>query len=169
MVIDPKIASEFIEGYKEFLLYAYRVAGDDEETDLLNQLAYGRNAYLMKKSLLGKFREVNKKIPDWVFDAVQHLEVADWVYLRDTTKYSLLIKADETVAYAVQGLTEPIKEIFGRSGIYLKTGIFPLRRNFVCDGLIMNLAHLGKNYRDAFNVRYRELKSEGRFFKAPIA
>jgi hypothetical protein len=169
MVIDPNIASEFIKGYKEFLLYARRAEGKDEEGNLLNQLDYGRNAYLMEKDLLERFRADNRQIPDWVLDAIQQLEVADWVYLRDTTKYSLFMKADEGAAYAVQGLTEPIREFFGHSGIYLRTGIFPLGEHFVCDGLIIKVAHLGKNYREAFNERYRELKSEGRFFKAPIA
>jgi len=169
MVVDPKTANEFIDGYKEFLLYAAGVAGDNEEKELLDKLAFGRNAYLAEKELLSRFRVAKGKTPEWVLQAIERVQVSDWVYLRDTTKYSLFIKADQSAAYAVQGLTEPIKEIFGSSGIYLRAGVFPLGQLFVCDGLIAKLAHLGRNYREAFNDTYCELKSSGRFFKKPSA
>ena len=167
MVIDPKTANEFINGYKEFLLYAAKVNGDEREGELLDTLAVGRNAYLAQRDLLDKFSAGKQKIPEWVLRAIESVQVSDWVYLRDTTKYSLFIKADQSAAYAVQGLTEPIKEIFGTSGVFLRAGLFPLDRVFVCDGLIANFVHLGKNYREAFNDTYRELKSRACFFKKP--
>ena len=164
MVIEPNTANQFIEGYKAFLLYAGETEDQGSGEDFLYHLVQGRDAYLQERSLLGKFRNENKNIEDWIFEAIQDIEVTDWVYLRDTTKYSLFIRADQTAAYGVQGLTEPIKDIFGRSGIYLKTGIFPLGNSFVCDGLITNLASLGKHYKEMFNECYRKLKAEGLFF-----
>ena len=103
----------------------------------------------------------------WVFEAIRNIEVTDWVYLKDTTRYSLFIRADQSAAFAVLGLTEPIRDIFGHSGLYLRTGVFPFGNSFVCDGLIMNLASLGASYKKAFNESYREIKKDGRFFKSP--
>ena len=169
MVIDPKSANEFIKGYKSFLLYAGEFEEEGAGVELLNQLVEGRDVYLQDRSLLEKYREQKEQVTSWVIEAIQQIEVTEWVYLRDTTKYSLFIRADQTAAYAVQGLTDPINEIFGRSGIYMKTGVFPFFNKFVCDGLVMNFVSLGKNYREEINETYRELRKDGCFYKSPVA
>ena len=72
-----------------------------------------------------------------------------------------------TVSYAVLGLTQPIKEIFGYSGLYLKTGLISLENNFVCDGLLSNIVELGKNYKSEINENFKKLKKTGWFYKTP--
>lgn len=167
MVIEPKAANHFIEGYKSFLLYAGNIEREGSGAELLHQLAQGRDEFLENPPLLEDFRNQHKEIESWVFEAIESIEVTNWVYLRDTTRYSLFIRADQSAAFAVLGLTDRIRDIFGHSGLYLRTGVFPLGNAFVCDGLIASIASLGTGYKKAFNESYREIKKEGRFFKSP--
>jgi len=175
MIIDDKIANNFIHEYKAFLLYAYQISLDVEDSaendsfdELVKKLSLGRNAYFKDRTLLDHYLEKGCKVPPDILNSIKSLEVDKWVYLRDTTRYSLFIKADGTVSYAVLGLTQPIKEIFGCSGLYLETGLVSIGSKYVCDGLISNQVQLGKNYRNEFNDVYKELKQNGCFYKSPI-
>jgi len=169
MVIDPKAAKQFVEVYKSFLLYAGDIERAGSGSNLLDQLAQGRDAFLKNPSLLEDFRVKRKEAKNWVLKAIENIEVTNWVYLRDTKKYSLFIRADQTAAFAVLGLTEPIHHILGHSGLYLRTGVFPIGNRFVCDGLIESMVSLGADYKRRFNEVYREVKNEGRFFKSPTS
>ncbi len=149
-----------------FLMFAYQESYEaDDEKELLDKLNIGRDAFLKNRALLSEYLVKSNKKPSLIYDAIDSLEVGEWVYLRDTTKYSLFIKSDESASYAVLGLTQPIKEIFGCSGLYMKTGIIRLGSNFVCDGLIVNQIQLGKNYRDDFNSIYKSMKLNGMFYR----
>ena len=167
MVVSEKVADDFMEAYKAFLLYAYNKKGSSKTNcDLLEKLSIGREQYLKNRSLLNDYNKKNK-IKLKIYKAIKSLEVDNWIYLRDTTKYSIFLKGDMTVSYAVLGLTQPIKEIFGYSGLYLKTGLISLENNFVCDGLLSNIVELGKNYKSEFNENFKELKETGWFYKTP--
>lgn len=175
MVIDEKIANDFIQEYKAFLLYAYQTSIDIEDSvdndsfeELIKKLSLGRDLYLNERELLDSYLDMKHNISPEILKAIKSLEVDEWVYLRDTSRYSLFVKADGTVSYAVLGLTQPIKEIFGCSGLYLETGLILLGSQFVCDGLISNQVQLGKNYRDQFNDVYKELKKNDCFYKSPV-
>ena len=166
MKIEDKLANNFIKRYMAFLMFAYQECCEvGDEKELLNKLNLGRDAFLKDRNLLREYLVKSKEKSSLFYDAIDSLEVGEWVYLRDTTKYSLFVKTDESASYAVLGLTQPIKEIFGCSGLYMKTGIIRLGPNFVCDGLIVNQVQLGKNYRDGFNSTYRRMKSSGKFHR----
>jgi hypothetical protein len=49
---------------KEFLLYAAEAAGDNEGKELLDKLAFGRNAYLAEEELLSRFHVAKGKMPE---------------------------------------------------------------------------------------------------------
>jgi hypothetical protein len=142
---------QFIDGYKRFLLFA--ADPEDAASDLHARLASGRDVYLEERSLLDSFLEQQTDIEDWVVEAIRNIEVADWVYLRDTKKYSLFVRADQSAAFAVAGLTERIRNILGYSGILVRTGIFPLGEKYVCDGLIVNRANLDVNYKKGLSPK----------------
>ena len=149
-----------------FLMYVYQEhMGIDKEKELLNKLAIGRDKYLNDRNILDTYLKKKKEKSSNVYEAIRSLEFDKWVYLRDTTKYSLFVRGNESASYAVLGLTQPIKEIFGYSGIYLETGVMRLESKFVCDGLITNQVQLGKNYCDHFNSVYKNTKSIGKFYK----
>ncbi len=166
MKIEGELANNFIKRYMAFLIFSYQECCEvDEKKELLSQLNLGRDAFLKDRNLLNEYLIKGDEKPSIFYDAIDSLEVGEWVYLRDTTKYSLFVKADESASYAVLGLTQPIKEIFGCSGLYMKTGIIRLGSNFVCDGLILNQVQLGKNYRDGFNSIYKSMKLNGKFYR----
>ena len=170
MVLEPDIATLFVREYTAFLLYCYIQRCDESRDDeLLYKLSQGRDAYERERNLIEEYVNSNKEIPLAIANAIRSLMINYWAYLRDTTKYSLFINTDGTSAFAVLGLTQPIKEIFGCSGLYMKAGVFCLNDQYVCDGLIANRVKLGKGYRDQFNEIYRELKSTGNFFSSSIA
>ena len=167
MVINPQRAAEFIDGYMQFLLYAYRMhnaKGDD--LSLLEKLVSGRANYLEDPKSLEKYLHNEKQKPSTkIVEAIKSLQVGHWVYLRDTTKYSLFIESEGKRSLAVLGLTQPIKDICGCSGMYIKTGIVCMDGDFICDGLIANTVKLGRGLREEFNDVYRELKASGAFFR----
>jgi hypothetical protein len=167
MVLESDIANLFVREYTAFLLYCY-IQRDDENCDdeLLYKLSQGRDAYERERTLFEEYLDSNKEVPLAIANAIRSLMINNWAYLRDTTKYSLFINTEGTSAFAVLGLTQPIKELFGCSGLYMKAGVFCLNGQYVCDGLITDQVILGKGYRDQFNEIYRELKSTGNFFKS---
>ena len=169
MVINPITADTFIKEYSLFLHSAAQACGCPEDLAFLEILAFGRDAYLSDKTMLEEFKESYEKMPDWVYESISKLQVSNWVYLKDTKKYSLFIEANESAAYAVQGLTDSIKDILGGASVYVKTGIFPLGDKFVCDGIITSVAHLGDNIRMSYNNAYQGLKNNGKFHKKPQA
>ena len=170
MVVAPNIANLFIQEYMAFLLYCYIQRCDESSDDeLLYKLSQGRDAYGRERNLIEEYVDSNKEMPLAIANAIRSLMINNWVYLRDTTKYSLFINTEGTPAFSVLGLTQPIKEIFGCSGLYIKAGVFSLNNQYVCDGLIADQVKLGKGYRDEFNEIYKELKSTGKFFKSSSA
>lgn len=166
MVVDRSLAEQFIQRYKNFLLFVYdEEIEKDEERELLQKLSSARERYDNNRELFSAYLDKSKNPVPVIDEAIDSLELSRWVYLKDTTKYSLFIKSDETASLAVLGLTQPIKEIFGYSGMYMKTGIIRLGNYFVCDGLVAEPVQLGKHFRDQFNLVYRELKQNGAFYK----
>lgn len=166
MKTEDELANNFIKKYMAFLVFAYKECCEvDDETELLNKLSLGRDAFLKDRNLLSEYLARSNEKDSIIYDAIASLDVGEWIYLRDTTKYSLFIKTDQSASYAVLGLTQPVKEIFGCSGLYMKTGIVRLGANFVCDGIISNQVQLGRNYRDDINSIYKSMKSNGKFHR----
>jgi len=109
-VIDPATANDFILGYKDFLLFAAGAAGNDQKGEFFDELAFGRNALLVDPGLLSQFRAESAEKHEPVFLAIANMQVSDWIYLRDTSRYYVFIKADQRSACAVRGLTETVKK-----------------------------------------------------------
>ena len=99
--------------------------------------------------------------------AIKNLKHARWMYLRDTTRYSIFMSTEDEESYAVLGLTDPIREVVGQVSMIFETAIFPLGESYVCDGLFSGVMAVGPNMR----ADYRELQSKivkrGRFYKRP--
>ena len=91
------------------------------------------------------------------------LQVNNWVFLRDTKAYSIFVHPTGDSALGVLGLTDPVRDIVGTTGVIIETGVVLFSRKFVCDGIVTRVVHLGPNYRKSFNRAYRTAKAEGRF------
>jgi len=171
MMIDSKLANSFIERYSSFLIFTYTnyvESSIPEDFNILKIFSIARGVYNEDRSIFDEFiKEEGETIP-LIDDAIQSLKFSQWAYLKDTTKYSLLINPEDECAYAVQGLTDPIKEICGGPGLYLKTGIVQLGDSFVCDGLIEGpIVFFGHNYKYDLNELYKKIKQQKRFYKKP--
>ncbi|MDQ3775283.1 MAG: hypothetical protein M3461_13500 [Pseudomonadota bacterium] len=70
----------------------------------------------------------------------------------------------EETAFGVLGLTQPVRDIAGASGVAIETGIVRFTGKFVCDGLVTRIVHLGPNYRKSYGRAYSAAKAEGRFY-----
>lgn len=167
MILNPADAQRFIRWYSLLLLEVLGEASPDVEGGLVATLVQGR-AKLMKEptlfegvktKLAARFADVDSEI----VAAVASLDVRKWVYLRDTTRHSIFVDPSSDRAFGVVGLTEPLRDVLGGSGVYLETGLVRYRGYYVCDGLIAQNVWLGPNYKKSFNERYREIKAAGRF------
>jgi len=94
---------------------------------------------------------------------MESLRLTQWVYLKDTTKYSIFIDLEENAAYAVVGLTDRIRNILGGAAVTFRTAVVEYQGKYVCDGILESHTWLGPNYKRDFNAKFSELKREGRF------
>jgi len=168
MVIDQKLANRFIAQYKEFLLHIHAVEiGDGNGSGLIKRLSAARNCYLSERQKYNDYLDGEPGYDPDIKAAIKSLDVADWAYLRDTEHFSLFVKSNGTVGMAVIGLTQPIKEIFGCEGLYLKTGIVQLGGHYTIDGIIADPVKLGEGYQTTYGKAFTKLVERGGFHEAP--
>lgn len=171
MVIEPQSAQTFINGYSRLLAEIHRLSNGKAGLELLNMLAAGRDVAMTSPSIVGSaIAELEKKgnpVPPEVVGAIKSLQLKRWIYLRDTTAYSVFLDPSGNDAYAVLGLTDRLRDILGGSGVSFRTGVVEFCGRFVCDGIVSNPVWLGSNYRKEFAARLSALKKEGRFHVSP--
>ncbi len=171
MVIEPKAAQIFIVEYARFLIQVNLLSnGKKADVTLLELLYAARNVVVANPAIieLAVARLAKKKeppIPPEVLKAIHSLQLRQWVYLRDTKAYSIFLSDSETDAYAVCGLTERLRDIFGGTGLVCNTGIVEFAGHFVCDGIISYVARLGPGYRKGFSAEFDKIKKNGGFHK----
>jgi hypothetical protein len=171
MMVDPKDAAAFIEGYKSVLTEMDREPPSQQHTELVKILITARSKYFADRSLLDAALAALSKqppaIPLDVVSAIRSLELKHWIYLRDTRSHSIFMDPDSEVAYGVLGLTNRIRDIIGGSGAAIQTAITPYRGHYVCDGLISDVVWLGPNYKKSFTETLSQIRSLGHFYKMP--
>jgi hypothetical protein len=165
-LLDPSTATEFIEGYKRFLL-TVETADQAAKGGILEILVGARRQIASDPALLRDMLADAKKITpglgDPVLQAIGTLRVENWVYLKDTRSYAVFMDPTGDFAFGVRALTQRIRDIVGTSGVLLETGIIRYRGHYVCDGLVSGVVHLGRNYLRSFASTYEKLRRQGRF------
>jgi hypothetical protein len=106
-------------------------------------------------------------VPLEIIAAIKTLQLKQWVYLRDTTRYSVFLEPSGKDAYAVLGLTNRVRDLLGGSGVSFRAGVVEFAGHYVCDGIVSNPVWLGANYRRDFSANLAILKKEGRFHALP--
>jgi hypothetical protein len=172
MVIDPQSAQIFINGYSILLAEVYRLSHGKSGLPLLKMLSDAREVINSSPSIIGaavlSLERKECPVPQEIISAVKSLQLKQWVYLRDTTRYSVFLDPSGKAAYAVLGLTNRIRDLLSGSAVSFQTGVVEFAGHFVCDGVVSNPVWLGANYRRDFSAHLAMLKKEGRFFTAPI-
>lgn len=165
-LLDPPAAIAFIEGYKRFLLTA-ATGHRAGEGGLLETLVDARNRITKDPALLSdtlaKARTFTPCLGDPVLQAIGTLRVEYWIYLKDTRSYAVFMDSTREFAFGVRALTQRIRDVVGTSGVLLETGIIRYRGQYVCDGLVSGVVHLGRNYLWSFASAYERLRRQGRF------
>jgi len=173
MTLDPTAANNYIHWYKAILFEIGSASTRSEHHDVLAVLSAARGRLVESPPLLDdaveRLRSKGEPVDERVIDALRTLSVQDWVFLRDTTRYSLFLSASGSDAYAVVGLTEPIRKFSQGSGVLIKTGVVEFAGRFVCDGLVTRIVHLGSGIRKSFASAYHEAKAAGRFHVRSVA
>ena len=167
MYLDPADAQRFIHGYKLLML---EVLGEQEDRitgSVAPLLATARAKLARKPALLRKsiarLEARNVRLDRDVVMALEGLEVRQWVYLRDTTRHSIMIDSTADRAFGVLGLTQGIRDITGGTGLYIEAGVVRYRGRYVCDGIISQVVWLGPGYRRSWNETFKEIKASGQF------
>ena len=171
MVIDAQAAQTFIHGYSKLLAEVHRLSDGKAGLELLNVLADAREVITASPSMIeSAAAELERKespVPLEVIAAIKSLQLKQWIYLRDTTRYSVFLEPSGKDAYAVLGLTNRLRDLLGGSGISFRTGMVEFGGRFVCDGIVSNPVWLGANYRKEFSAGLARCKQEGRFHVSP--
>jgi len=169
-MIDPGAASSFITAYSLVLAEAYQLSDGKPSSNLLAVLASGREAIGQTPDLLQRaiasLEARGTGIPAEFRRAISSLRLRQWVYLKDTTKYSVFLDPERREAYAVVGLTGPIRGILGGADVTFRAGVVDLRGRYVCDGILGSHVWLGPNYKREFRTLFATLKREAQFHVA---
>ncbi len=167
MYLAPADAQRFIQGYKLLML---EILGEQEDRitgSVVRLLAKARAKLVGKRALLHKsiarLEARNVRLDPEVVTALEGLEVRLWVYLRDTTRHSIMIDSTADRAFGGLGLTQGIRDIVGGTGVIIETGLVPYRGQYVCDGVITQVVWLGPGYRRSWNETFKEIKASGQF------
>lgn len=167
MVVDPHSAAHFIAGYKSLLAEVHRQSGSEPHEQVLEMLAAAREAANANPALINaaatSLEASGQAVPPDVLHAAKALRLRQWIFLRDTSTYSVFIEPDGNKAYAVLGLTNRIRDIVGGSAVAMKAGVVEYRGRYVCDGIIESVVWLGSNLKKEFNASLSHLKKAGRF------
>lgn len=169
MILKADAAWRFITGYKKLL---FEIDGESRSAKdgIVPKLAEARAKLMEQPALLqeaqARLVARSESIDPEVLQAVECLEVRDWVYLKDTKVYSIFMDAEAKRAFGVLGLTDRLRDIVGGSGVVLETGLVRYRGRFVCDGLMYKKLWLGPGYRKSFHAAFSEMKAAGRFYVA---
>jgi hypothetical protein len=171
MVINPTSAARFISGYKSLLSEIHRLAGEEHSERTLDMLAAARerislNPPLIKEAAAALEAGGHSITPD-VLSAIKTLHLRQWIFLRDTSRYSIFVDPKEHEAYGVLGLTDRIRDILGGSAAAFNAGIVEYCGRYVCDGIIANHVWLGPNYKKEFSSLFAKLKKNGRMYLLP--
>lgn len=172
MIIDTPTAQRFISAYKDFL-DSLLSAKDKAGKDLIERLVAGRDRFAADRTLLDSYRAAHPQADADMLDAIARSQMGKWVHLKDTRTYSVLLDVDATRAYAVLGLTQPLRAIgMGNnkvmgSGLVIQAALVPLNGRWVCDGLIQDPIWLGPGYRRSYTDSYQALRKGGQFSIQP--
>jgi hypothetical protein len=95
MVLEPYSATQFIQGYRTLLLEIDAQGPGNGTRAVLEKLVAARNQLCKDRSLLKKaldrVKAKNLDISSAVIQAVEDLQIEQWIYLRDTKYHSILI------------------------------------------------------------------------------
>jgi hypothetical protein len=168
MVIDPSSAKEFTSGYSSLLSEVYRQTGGEPKEDILQVLFAARERVNKDSSLIDSavaaLKAKKKPVSSDVLLALDSLQLCRWVYLRDTTKYSVFIEVNGAKAYGVLGLNDRIKDIVGGStGFVTTTGVVKFCGRYLCDGLMSSPVYLGSNFKKQYGAMLADIKDRGDF------
>ncbi len=170
MIVTEQEAAAFIHGYT---LVMAEIAGPTASRSVMTLpeiLVRGRAKYLSDRaSLDDALRRLGARsilVAPEVESAIRSLEVKQWFYLTDTTRYSVFVDPSAETAYAVLGLTDRIRDFIGGSGALVETGLVHYRGHYVCDGLVSSVVWLGRNYRKDLALTLAEIRARGAFRKS---
>ena len=168
MILEANDAWRFITGYKKLLLEIDGASKSRAKGSVVSKLAKARAKLVKRPALLqeaqARLVARSESIDPEVLQAVEGLEVRDWVYLKDTKVHSVFMDAETKRAFGVLGLTDRLRDIVGGSGVVLETGLVHYRGRFVFDGLVYKKLWLGPGYKKSFNAAFSEMKAKGRFY-----
>jgi hypothetical protein len=166
MVLDREAAAFFIAQYTRVLGAVHRLAGNKPSSNTVTMLAAARKSLEEDPALLVRavraLAESGEPVPSDMLGAVRSQRLRHWVYLRDTTTYSIFISPEQREAFGVRGLTNPIRDLLGGSAVVFRTCVVEFRGRYVCDGIVESPVWLGANYKRECAGLLKELKEEGR-------
>jgi hypothetical protein len=167
MILHPKASRHFLSNYTILLGEVHLLTEGKKEIEMMQMLHKSRAAIVQNPSLIEAaalaLEASGHPAADDVVEAIQSLQVKKWIYLRDTTKYSIFIDPDGKDAYGVLGLTERLRDIVGGTGLMIETGLVSFRDTYICDGIIANPVWLGAGYKRDFADLFKSLKASGHF------
>ncbi len=175
MILPPTLSRPFIRTYQALLdtttmmlnpeAFVNATSKEDKLRNLQNARESLFSGEVLFEEVLSRTREDGVLLDDEALGAIRRLRLQRWIYLRDTSRGSILLDMEMPASYLVVGLTEPLRTLTGRCSIVLKAAIAPMRDMFFSDGLMATVVYIGPNIRSDYNDKQRRLREQGTYYK----
>lgn len=167
MTINPSAAQLFIDGYKRVLLeLSGCTSSQPKGQELYSKLVEARAKLYRSPKLLDPIAtQVSLHDPS-IVSALRQMSLRRWLYLRDTAHYSVFLDSENEYAYAVVGLTQRLRDLFGCSGLFVET-VLPYADRYICDELFSAPIILGRNMLADARDLFSRIKGKGKFYRNP--
>ena len=171
MLVDPNSASSFIRGYTDLMAAIYASYPEHKKRISVVELVAAARARcaadpLLLDAAVSSLEARGEPVETEVVRAVRDMRLKQWIFLRDTKRYSLFLDPNGQSAYGVLGLTQRVRDIIGGSGVILETAIVRYRGYLICDGVVSKAVWLGPNYRRDFAALFAKVRKNGAFHEA---
>lgn len=175
MILPPALSRPFIRTYQALLDTITKmldpqafVNATSREDKLLNLKRARESLYSGEVSfddVLNRTREDGVSLDEEMLEAIRRFRYQRWIYLRDTTRGSIILDTDTETSFLVLGLTETVRMVARQNSVLIWTAIGPLRDVFFYDGFIGTSTYIGPNIRRDLNDRQRRLREQGTYYK----
>ncbi|MEI6424893.1 MAG: hypothetical protein WCP55_21945 [Lentisphaerota bacterium] len=160
--IKPDIAKRFLKTYKDILLFIYEERRFEYDKDKPLEL-YVKSAHILNKNpeyfdtWIADVKDYDKEM----LDVIRKIRYDRFIYLKDTSSYSIVMESDYSRIYKCHGLNDGLQTLISQDYASFECGLVKYDNKIFINGLVCDWIYLGINFKNEVNARFEILKKSG--------
>lgn len=160
--IKPDIAKRFLKTYKYILLFIYEERRFEYDKDKPVEMYVNSARILDKKpEYLDRWMADVKDYDIEMIDVIRKIRYDRFIYLKDTSSYSIVMESDYSRIYKCHGLNDGLQTLINHDYASFECGLAKYDNMIFINGLVCNWIYLGVNFRNEVKARFKILKEAG--------